>query len=122
MILGSTGKNFAAGMSGGVAYVLDEENKLYRNLNKQLVSMEMLEHKTDLEELKRIITEHVEHTGSKKGKQILDNFDEYVPHFKKIIPVDYKEILRLIAKNEEPGSDIETAKIEAFKEFVGGER
>ena len=122
VILGSTGKNFAAGMSGGVAYVLDEENRLYRNLNKQLVSMEMLEHKTDLEELKRIITEHVEHTGSKKGKQILDNFDEYVPHFKKIIPVDYKEILRLIAKNEELGSDIETAKIEAFKEFVGGER
>lgn len=121
VILGSTGKNFAAGMSGGVAYVLDEDNKLYRNLNKQLVSMENVEHKADLEELKKIITEHVEFTGSKKGKMILDNFDEYIPHFKKIIPVDYKEMLRLIAKSEETGADPETAKIEAFKAFVGGE-
>jgi glutamate synthase (ferredoxin) len=106
-------------MSGGIAYVFDSENSLYRNLNKQLVNMEQLEHKADIEELKRLITEHVKHTGSKKGKDILDHFDEYVPHFKKIIPTDYKEILRLIAKNEETGADTETAKIEAFREFVG---
>ena len=81
--------------------------------------MEVLENRTDIEELKRLITEHVEHTGSKRGEEILKSFDEYLPQFKKIIPVDYKEILRLIAKNEETGADPETAGIEAFKEFVG---
>ena len=119
VILGPTGKNFAAGMSGGVAYVLDMDNKLYRNLNKQLVNMETVEHKADLDELKRLITAHVENTGSAKGKKILDDFDRYVSHFKKIIPVDYKEMLRLIAKAEEEGMDPEAAKIEAFRTFVG---
>ncbi|MBR5967480.1 MAG: glutamate synthase large subunit, partial [Lachnospiraceae bacterium] len=119
VILGPTGKNFAAGMSGGVAYVLDMDNKLYRNLNKQLVNMETVEHKADLDELKRLITAHVENTGSEKGRKILDDFDRYVSHFKKIIPVDYKEMLRLIAKAEEEGMDPEAAKIEAFRTFVG---
>ena len=120
MILGSTGKNFAAGMSGGVAYVLDEENRLYKNLNKQLVSMEPVEHKSDISELKNIIEEYVSFTDSKKGKEILKNFPDYVLMFKKIIPTDYKEMLKGIAKFEEQGADPETAKIEAFKDFVGG--
>ncbi|MBO4414882.1 MAG: glutamate synthase large subunit [Lachnospiraceae bacterium] len=120
VILGSTGKNFAAGMSGGVAYVLDMKNTLYKNLNKQLVNMESVAHKEDVDELKRIITEHVEATGSEKGKKILADFESFIPHFKKIIPTGYKEILRLIAKETENGADPETAKIEAFREFVGG--
>ncbi len=118
VILGPTGKNFAAGMSGGIAYVLDEENHLYRNLNRQLVRMENVEHKNDLEELKRMIQAHVQYTGSRKGKEILEQFEAFVPHFKKIIPVDYKEILRLIAKAEGTGADPETARVEAFKEFI----
>jgi glutamate synthase (ferredoxin) len=120
VILGSVGKNFAAGMSGGTAYVLDEDNTLYRNLNKQLVRMENVETKTDREELRRIIERHVKHTGSAKGRDILEHFDAYVPRFKKIIPSDYKEILKLIARSEENGTDPETAKIEAFRAFVGG--
>ncbi len=119
VILGPTGKNFAAGMSGGVAYVLDEHNTLYRNLNKQLVNMELLEYKNDIEELRRIIEKHVEYTGSKKGKRILDNFSEYVKHFKKIIPADYKEMLRLTAEGEERGMDHEQAEVEAFTRLVG---
>ncbi len=122
VILGSTGKNFAAGMSGGVAYVLDEKNTLYKNLNKQLVSMEEITEKQEAEELKRIITRHVQATGSLRGQRILDEFDEYIVHFKKVIPVDYKEILRLIAKETEMGADADTAKIEAFRAFTGGER
>ena len=118
VILGSTGKNFAAGMSGGVAYVLDEENTLYKNLNKQLVSMEEVVHKEDVDELERIITRHVEATGSKKGNMILADFKDYVTRFKKIIPVDFKEILRLIGREMEMGADAETAKIEAFREFT----
>ncbi len=122
VILGPTGKNLAAGMSGGVVYVLDEDNRLYRNLNKQLVSMEAVEHKADLDELRSILTEYAAATGSKKAKKILDDFDGYIPHFKKIIPVDYKEILQLIARSEEMGADPETAKIEAFRAFVGGKQ
>ena len=121
VVLGPVGKNFAAGMSGGTAFVLDEENKLYRNLNKQLVEMENVETKTDRALLRRIIEAHVEHTGSEKGREILKNFKAYVPRFKKIIPTDYKEILRLIAESEERGADPEEAKIEAFRLFVGGE-
>ncbi|MBE5957434.1 MAG: glutamate synthase large subunit [Lachnospiraceae bacterium] len=117
VILGPTGKNFAAGMSGGIAYVLDEHNKLYRNLNKQLVSMENVEDKGDIEELKRIIEKHVENTGSKKGKEVLDDFDEYIKHFKKIIPTDYKEMKRLISEAKLAGFDDEQAAIEAFKKF-----
>ncbi|MBQ9885532.1 MAG: glutamate synthase large subunit [Lachnospiraceae bacterium] len=119
VILGATGKNFAAGMSGGIAYVLDEDNRLYKNLNKHMVSMESVTLKGDLEELKSIISDHVRYTGSKKGAEILENFDKYIPHFKKIIPTDYKEMLRLIKKNEDRGADYEQAKIEAFREFIG---
>lgn len=93
VILGSTGKNFAAGMSGGIAYVLDKENKLYKNLNKQLVEMEEMESEEDISTLKKLIKEHVKYTDSKKGKTVLESFDEYTKYFKKIIPTDYKKIL-----------------------------
>ena len=119
VILGEVGKNFAAGMSGGIAYVLDEKNRLYKNLNKQLVQMENIETKTERKDLYRILEKHVKYTGSRKGKDILDHFDEYVPRFKKIIPTDYKELLRLMARSEEQGADPETAKLEAFREFAG---
>ena len=119
VILGPTGKNFAAGMSGGVAYVLDEDNRLYRNLNKQLVSMEQLTEKSDIEELKKMIKNHVEATGSAKGQKVLESFDEYIPHFKKIIPADYKKMLHLIASAEEHGMSRDAAEVEAFKKLVG---
>ncbi|MCR5543932.1 MAG: glutamate synthase large subunit [Eubacterium sp.] len=119
VILGSVGKNFAAGMSGGVAYVLDEESTLYKNLNKQMVEMEMLENKQDIEELKSIIEKHVQSTGSKKGQKILDNFEEYIPHFKKIIPTDYREIMRLISECEQRGMTHSEAEVEAFTKLVG---
>ena len=78
-----------------------------------------LEYKNDIEELRRIIEKHVRYTGSKKGQAILDNFDENVEHFKKIIPSDYKEMLRLTAECEEQGMDHEQAQIEAFTKLVG---
>ena len=117
VILGPTGKNFAAGMSGGIAYVLDVDNTLYKNLNKQMVNMQQLTEKNDMEELRIIIEKHVALTGSEKGKKILDEFEEYAPHFKKIIPVDYKEIKRLIGKAKSEGFNDEQAAIEAFKNF-----
>ena len=120
VVLGPVGKNFAAGMSGGIAYVLDEDSRLYRNLNRDLVRMENVESAADKEELKKLIGEHAAYTGSAKAAAVLADFDEYLPRFKKIIPEDYKEMLRLIARSEEQGSDPETAKIEAFREFIGG--
>ena len=107
-------------MSGGIAYVLDEENKLYKNLNKELVKMESIETKSDAGDLRHLIEEHYRYTGSRKAKEVLDHFDVCLPYFKKIIPTDYKEILRLIAESEERGADSEEAKIEAFRAFVGG--
>ena len=114
VVLGRTGKNFAAGMSGGVAYVLDEDTSLYKRVNKQLVSMEPVTDKYDVLELKEIITEHVAYTNSKKGKEVLDNFGEYLPKFKKIMPHDYKNMLKRIVQMEEKGLSSEQAQIEAF--------
>ena len=76
VVLGRTGKNFAAGMSGGIAYVLDEDTSLYKRMNKQLVSIEPVTDKYDVLELKDLITEHVAYTNSKKGKEVIDNFGE----------------------------------------------
>lgn len=113
-VIGKVGKNFAAGMSGGVAYVLDENNDLYRKVNKSLVSTEELANKYDVLELKAMIEDHVKYTNSIRGKEILDNFEEYLPKFKKIIPYDYKKMLNAIAKMEEKGLNPEQAQIEAF--------
>ncbi len=114
VILGRTGKNFAAGMSGGVAYVLDEDRNLYTKLNKELVSSGEVTSKYDVMELKQMITEHVAYTNSEKGKMILDNFGEYLPKFKKIIPHDYNKMLMTIVQMEEKGLSSEQAQIEAF--------
>ena len=118
-VIGRTGKNFAAGMSGGIAYVLDEENSLYRNINKSMISMEEITWKSEAEELRGMIREHVEETGSLKGRMILEHFDEYLPKFKKIIPNDYKKMLVLSKHYEEMGLGSEQAQIEAFYESTG---
>lgn len=113
-VIGKVGKNFAAGMSGGVAYVLDENNDLYRKVNKSLVSTEELSNKYDVLELKAMIEDHVKYTNSIRGKEILNDFEEYLPKFKKIRPYDYKKMLNAIAKMEEKGLNPEQAQIEAF--------
>ncbi|MCH5339684.1 MAG: glutamate synthase large subunit, partial [Acetatifactor sp.] len=114
VVLGRTGKNFAAGMSGGIAYVLDEGNDLYKRLNKEMVSSSEITSKYDVMELKGMIQEHVALTNSAKGKTILDNFGEYLPKFKKIIPHDYERVLKTIVQMEEKGLSAEQAQIEAF--------
>ncbi len=118
VILGSTGKNFAAGMSGGVAYVLDEHHHLYKRLNKELVECSELSEQRDIDELRALITEHVEATGSEKGKRILSDFDDYLPRFKKIIPHDYRIITEAIEEGKQSGLDEDSAKIEAFYQLI----
>ena len=116
VVLGKTGKNFAAGMSGGIAYVLDEDSRLYRNLNKDMVSVEKVENKYDIQELKNMIEEHAELTDSKRAKEILADFEVYLSKFKKIIPYDYKKMMALSLKWEEKGMSCEQAQMEAFNE------
>ncbi|MBS5607677.1 MAG: glutamate synthase subunit alpha, partial [Enterocloster asparagiformis] len=119
-VLGPTGKNFAAGMSGGIVYVLDEENRLYQNLNRGMVSMEKVESRFDREELMEMLQAHVKHTNSRKGREILERFDEYLPKFKKIIPGDYKRLTQMAAQFEEQGMSRQEAQIEAFYASIGG--
>ena len=114
VVLGKTGKNFVAGMSGGIAYVLDEENDLYTKINKEMVFSEEITSKYDVMELKDMIKEHVALTNSQKGKEVLDNFSEYLPKFKKIIPYDYNRMMMAIVQMEEKGLSSEQAQIEAF--------
>lgn len=114
VILGKIGKNFAAGMSGGVAYVLDEDSDIYTKLNKEMISVSRITSKYDVQELKEMIQDHVTYTNSAKGKEILNNFGEYLPKFKKIIPHDYSRMLQTIVQMEEKGLSSKQAQIEAF--------
>ena len=119
-VLGPTGKNFAAGMSGGIAYVLDLDSRLYQKVNKAMVNIERVTDKYDVQELKGMIQEHVAYTNSEVGKKILDNFKEYLPKFKKIIPEDYEKMMSTIIQMEEKGLSREKAKIEAFNLIKNG--
>ena len=120
VILGKVGKNFAAGMSGGIAYVLDEENDLYTKLNKSLVGFTRIKKEEDKNELRGLIEEHVRRTGSYQGQLILKNFDEYAGKFKKVVPHDYQAMMDTIAKYKAEGLDEEEARIQAFHERMGG--
>ncbi|MDY5027749.1 MAG: glutamate synthase large subunit [Oliverpabstia sp.] len=122
VILGTTGKNLCAGMSGGIAYVWDEKHDLYKRLNHELVKMydiddetTTLQDKTDVENLKSLIEKHVQETGSKKGKEILSDWENNVHNFKKIIPNDYLRMMKEIFIAKKEGLSDEDAVMTAFK-------
>ena len=114
VILGPTGKNFAAGMSGGIAYVLDEHRDLYLRINKELVSMDPVSDPQDAAELRALIQAHAAATGSPRAKAILTEFEAYQPRFKKILPRDYDRMLHAIAAYEAQGMGREEAEMAAF--------
>ena len=118
LILGQTGRNLAAGMSGGIAYILDMNHDLYLRLNKQLVTMSEVTEKHDIETIRTLIEQHIAETESALGKKIIADFDTYITHFKKIVPNDYNKMLSLIAKNKASGLEHNEALLEAFKEFT----
>lgn len=93
VVLGTTGSNFAAGMSGGIAYVLDEKGDFDYYCNMGMVELSLVEDYSDVAELTALITRHYEFTQSKKAKRILDDLSTYLPRFIKIIPYDYKILL-----------------------------
>ena len=115
VLLGKCGLNFAAGMSGGIAYVFDKDNSFNNKLNKELVEIDSISI-NDEEVLKNLITEHVEETDSQRGKEILENWNEEIKNFKKIVPNDYKKIITLIDKKKAEGLNHEDALLAAFYE------
>lgn len=102
VILGKTGRNFAAGMSGGIAYVLDEESDFGEfRCNAEMVELESVVAKADIEGLRMMIENHYKYTGSEKARQVLDNWDETLERFVKIMPTDYKRALAQLESVEE---------------------
>ena len=93
IVLGQTGRNFAAGMSGGFAYVLDEDGNFPRRCNQEMVDLEPLVHGEDITLVRGLIQEHFLNTGSTKAQKVLQNWDEMVPKFRKIFPRDFRRVL-----------------------------
>ena len=114
LILGLTGKNFAAGMSGGVVYVLDEAHDLYTRMNKDGLHVGPVKDPNDVQELRDLLQAHFDATGSEKAAAILEDFKAYLPAFKKIIPVDYERMRKAIEDFESRGETQEQAEIKAF--------
>ncbi len=94
VVLGSTGRNFAAGMSGGVAYVLNAKNDFDYYCNMEMAELSLVEDLSDVRELKSLISKHQQYTNSELAKQILDNWDLYVEQFIKVVPIEYKKVLQ----------------------------
>lgn len=116
VILGQTGKNLAAGMSGGVAYVYDPNHDLYMRLNKQLVNTYEVSGKADKEVLEELLNKHYTYTDSDVAKKILSNLDKELSNFKKIVPKDYEKITTLIQELQAKGYHEDEASLMAFEQ------
>ena len=113
VVLGKVGRNFGAGMSGGIAYILDEEDKFKKLYNSEMIELEKIENNNerdlsdnllihDKERLRNLIQNHYRYTNSPKAKTILDNFDAYLPKFIKVMPTEYKKVLiKMYTKNDQ---------------------
>ena len=100
VVIGPVGRNFAAGMSGGVAYVLDEEGTFSGLCNQQMVDLEPLDDEEDIGHVRRLIEAHVQHTGSDRGEYVLDNWADLQGAFVKVMPVDYRRALQEMAARQ----------------------
>jgi glutamate synthase (ferredoxin) len=116
IVLGTTGRNFAAGMSGGVAYILDEQGDFATRCNTQMVGLEMLSDAEEIGKLKGSIEKHVQYTKSQKAISVLANWDEMVPKFVKVMPRDYKRVLQAIQNALASGLSGDDALNAAFEE------
>jgi glutamate synthase (NADPH/NADH) large chain len=99
-VLGPTGVNFAAGMSGGIAYVLDETGLFDDRCNLAMVDLELVTDPNDQLELKTMIERHVTYTGSERGRQIIENWEAHLPYFVKVFPTDYKRALGRLSQED----------------------
>ena len=119
LILGPTGKNLGAGMSGGTAYILDLNHDLYLRVNKEMVSIFDALNEHDKRNIETLIKKHYKETRSKTAEKILNDFDFYFKHFKKVVPNDYKKMLEEIEKNTKEGLSYEDAEYKAFEKLTG---
>ena len=115
VILGATGRNFGAGMSGGVAFVYDPDDEFHRNLNTEMVDLESSLSEEDADALRDIIRRHLEETNSAVAATVLDRWHQHVRSFKKVMPKDYRRVLDAIATAEEHGHNVEEAVMAAAK-------
>ncbi|SEN47453.1 glutamate synthase (NADPH/NADH) large chain [Amphibacillus marinus] len=114
-VLGKVGKNFAAGMSGGIAYVFSTDRERFINqANDELVDFEQLDNQKEIAELKQMVDNHFAYTNSSRARTILDNWEASVAHFVKVIPRDYKQIVGRINEFVAAGQSEEEAKMKAF--------
>ncbi len=118
VILGLTGRNFAAGMSGGIAYLLDIAGDAAKRCNLQMVALEKVETKEEAAELKKLIENHVKYTGSKRGAHVLNLWEEMLPKFVKVMPKDYKRVLECLEKVKSQGLTGDQAIMAAFEENI----
>jgi glutamate synthase (ferredoxin) len=116
VVLGRTGRNFAAGMSGGVAYVLDEDGDFARHCNQQMVGLERIEGRDEANGVRDMIERHVIHTGSERARNVLAMWEAVVPKFVKVMPKDYKRVLASLKKAEAAGLTGDDALTAAFEE------
>ena len=116
VILGQTGKNLAAGMSGGIAYIYDPNHDLYTRLNKQLVNTYEVSGKADIETLTQLLKNHYKYTNSDVAQKILSNLDQELSNFKKIVPKDYEKITTLIQELKTKGYHEDEASLMAFEQ------
>ncbi|MEW6697953.1 MAG: glutamate synthase large subunit [Bacillota bacterium] len=116
VVLGSTGRNFAAGMSGGIAYVLDEEGTFPNRCNREMVLLEKLEDAGEIKEVKDLLQQHLTYTQSEVARRVLDQWDALQPKFVRVIPKDYKRMMEALARAYEMGLSGEEAVLAAFEE------
>jgi glutamate synthase (ferredoxin) len=118
VVLGRTGRNFAAGMSGGVAYVLDEVGDFATRCNPDLVGLEKLEDTDEIEEVWKLIQRHRTYTNSERAAKVLADWKSLVPKFVKVMPKDYKRVLQALKKVKEQGLSGDQAIMAAFEENI----
>jgi glutamate synthase (NADPH/NADH) large chain len=115
LVLGPTGRNFAAGMSGGIAYVLDEAGDFGARCNTEMVGLTALEDAEEIEAVKNLVFRHVEYTGSRRATEVLVAWDEWLPRFVRVIPHDYRRVLEAQKEMIERGMTNEGAEMAAFE-------
>jgi glutamate synthase (ferredoxin) len=120
VVLGKTGRNFAAGMSGGVAYVLDEAGDFATRCNKELVGLEALTDAEEIEEIWKLIQRHQTYTKSARAAAVLADWKNLLPKFVKVMPQDYKRVLLALKKVQSQGLTGDEAIMAAFEENVKG--
>jgi glutamate synthase (ferredoxin) len=118
VVIGPVGRNFAAGMSGGVAYILDEKGVFPGLCNKEMVDLEPLVDDEDIAEVRGLIEAHVRHTGSDRGEDVLARWDELQDAFVKVMPVDYRRALQEMAARAEEEAKTNGHAVEAAREAV----